>query len=401
MPSRLMNVCSQLDIDFVRGEGPWLYDIDGRRYFDAWNDSGVASLGYSWEELGTAWGTLARAESPHRLPLAYRSEVRELAAERLCVATGMDKVMFLNSGTEAIETAIKLARLYWYKRGERDRYSIVSFIDQFHGRTYGALAATDGAPYYKEGFGPLPQGFARLTDAFEWVDNFDWRGWEKVAAVILAPILGNSRVLRGYPAAFWQKLAELKERHGFLVIFDEVQVGMGRTGFICSHQHGGVLPPMPIGLMPDIVCLGKGLALGLPAAACLARGDAADTFEPGRHFTTFGGSPIVCSAILHLLDWLEQGGLLHVRKMGQALGAALKESAAFADSYGFGVHWAFRPAGGISSTDFCEVARNMGLLLMAYRPDAMIRFCPPLNVKQEELGWALGNLNLVWRELAP
>lgn len=288
-----MSTYSRLPVTFERGEGPWLWDDTGKKYLDA--ISGVAVCG-----LGHAHPAVAEAVCRQARTLVHTSNLYGIAnqqrlAERLTRLAGMDRAFFCNSGAEANEAAIKLARLHGHKKGI-NLPSIVVAEASFHGRTLATLSAT-GNRKVQAGFEPLVRGFLRVAyndlDALHTIA----KNSADVVAVLLEPVQGeggihipNDDYLAGVRA--------LCDQHGWLMMLDEVQTGMGRTGRWFGFQHSGVVP--------DVITLAKGLANGVPIGACLARGEAADTFRPGNHASTFGGNPLACSAALAVLDTLEQ-----------------------------------------------------------------------------------------------
>lgn len=413
-----MNTIERLPVDIRQGAGCRLIDADGKSYLDFWGDEGVASLGYCSPIVQDVFRTFANNPVPHRLPDAYPNELRTRAAAALTRAARYDQVFFCNSGAEANEAALKLARRYWSKvHDQPERYRILTVEGNFHGRTGYALAASDSidSPYHKQGYGPTPPGFGVIHDDLDinrvrvWNgegyqpaksilglagDQIEMTDWSKIAAVTMAPILGNN-VVKTYPKAFWDRLSALREAHGFLVIFDEVQVAMGRTGEFCAHHN----PMVTFGFRPDIICIGKGIAGGLPAATILADDEVAQAFVPGVHFSTFGATLIVCEMMLEVIAWIENNYETLAQREEQFIQnfEALKQQGLITAYDGAGIHWGFTPAydtGKYTFTgmDVCNVARPRGLLMLTHRPKAPIRFTPPLNISAEELGEAFNIL---------
>ncbi|HEY2772505.1 MAG TPA: acetylornithine transaminase [Candidatus Binatia bacterium] len=296
-------------VAFTHGNGCRLYDENGREYLDLFAGLAVSSLGHAHPALVAAIREQA-GKLIHTSNLYYHEPGARLA-ERLVELTFADRVFFCNSGAEANEAAIKMAR-----RASGGRYKIIASHGSFHGRTYGALAAT-GQPGLKEGFGPMLEGFVHVepgsADAVAAVIA------EDTAAVIVEPIIGEGGVLvppQGYLAA----LRDLCDRTGARLILDEVQTGNGRTGTLFAYEHEGI--------RPDIVTTAKGLAGGLPIGAVLAREDVAAAFVPGSHGTTFGANPVCCAAALAVLGELVGGVAANAGRVGAYLLASLRQALA-------------------------------------------------------------------------
>ena len=293
----LMTTYGRQPVAFVRGQGAWLWDVEGKRYLDALCGIAVSGLGHAHPAITTAIceqaGRLIHASNLYRIP-----EQERLAA-KLCAISDMDSAFFCNSGCEANEAAIKLARLYGHQRGVESPVVVV-MEKAFHGRTIATLSAT-GSRKVPAGFEPLLTGFARVPYA-------DIGALEQVAAnnasvvaVLVEPIQGEGGV--NIPGIdYLVALRELCDRKGWLLIMDEVQSGMARTGKWLAHHLAGI--------RADVVTLAKGLGNGFPIGACLARGPAAATFKPGSHGSTFGGNPLACAAALATLTAIEDQGLL-------------------------------------------------------------------------------------------
>lgn len=292
----LMSNYDRIPVLFVHGHGTRLWDDKGKEYVDFVSGLGACVAGHCHAEIIAA---VARQVSQlvHVSNLYYIQPQGELA-EMLARHTFADKAFFCNSGTEANEAAIKLARKYMRQVRGEDRYKVVSALRSFHGRTFGALAAT-GQPAKAEPFCPLPSGFAHVE--FNDLDALEEEVDETTCAVLLEPIQGEGGV---YPAepAYLQGAREICDRKGALFILDEVQTGMGRTGALFAHEHYGVTP--------DVMAVAKGLAGGLPIGALLASGEAAKGFAPGDHGSTFGGNPVVCAAALALMTILREEQLV-------------------------------------------------------------------------------------------
>ncbi len=296
MTDPIMHTYGRLPVAFAKGEGCWLWDEDGQRYFDAISGVAVCNLGHAHPAVAKAVAeqaaTLVHTSNLYRIPLQ-----EQLAAELVRLA-GMDRAFFCNSGAEANEAAIKLARLHGHRNGIHQP-TIVVAQGAFHGRTMATLTATGNARV-QQGFEPLVQGFIRVPyndlETLERIAAAD----PNVVAVLVEPVQGEGGVRVPEPG-YLGALRQLCNQMGWLMMVDEVQTGIGRTGrwFACQHE----------GVVPDVMTLAKGLGNGFPIGACLASGIAADVFTPGNHATTFGGSPLACSAALAVLRTIEHDQL--------------------------------------------------------------------------------------------
>jgi len=290
----LVDIYGCLPLAFVRGHGAYLYDADGNRYLDFFCGLAVTSLGHGHPRVVRA--IKEQAEKLTHVSNVFHTEPMARLAERLANRFGDGRVFLGNSGAEANEAAIKLARRFGHKDGG-GRFGIVAALGSFHGRTLATLSAT-GQEKYHQGFQPLVPGF-RLAP-FDDVAALDRSLADETVAVMLEPIQGEGGVVvpkRDY----LKRVRELCDRNRLLLIFDEVQVGMGRTGRFFAFEHAGV--------KPDIVTLAKALGGGLPIGAMIARSEVAASFTPGSHGTTFGGNPVACAAALAVLDAFEQEGV--------------------------------------------------------------------------------------------
>lgn len=299
----LMNTYARLPISLVRGHGCLLYDAEGREYLDCLAGIAVNVLGHSHPDLVEALTRQAR-QLIHTSNLFY-TEPQAKLAQRLTELSFADKVFFCNSGTEANEAAIKLARRHAYNTVGPNRFEIVTMVNSFHGRTMGSLSAT-GQPKLQEGFGPLLPGFRYLP--FNDLDTLQANITPHTAAIMVEPLQAEGGIMVPRPG-YLKGLREICTEHNILLIFDEVQTGMGRTGKLFAYQHFDV--------EPDIMTLAKGLGGGVPIGACLATERIAAAFEPGSHASTFGGNPLACAVALRVLDLLIQGG-----KLEQSLAAS-------------------------------------------------------------------------------
>jgi acetylornithine aminotransferase len=288
----LMPTYSRLPVAFERGEGAWLWDANGRRFLDALSGIAVCGLGHSHPAVHAALCDQART-LVHTSNL-YQVPLQATLGDRLCGAAGMDRVFFGNSGAEANEAAIKLARLHAHRRGIADP-SILVMENAFHGRTLATLTAT-GNRKAQAGFEPLVQGFVRVP--YNDIDAVETAAANRpsISAVLVEPIQGEGGIV--VPAEdYLSRLRALCDRHDWLLMVDEIQTGMGRTGRMFAHQWSGA--------QPDVMTLAKGLANGVPIGACLAKGKAADVLGPGTHGSTFGGNPLASRAALAVLEVLE------------------------------------------------------------------------------------------------
>lgn len=371
--SAIMPTYSRIDIDFERGEGSWLYDTAGKRWLDAVAGVAVCSLGHAHASFARAIGDQA-ARLVHTSNL-YGVPLQKRLAEKLCKVTGMRNAFFCNSGAEANEAAIKLARMYGYKRGI-ERPVIIVMEGAFHGRTMGALSATHSARH-QEGFAPLLDGFVRVPyDDVQAVEKAAAGG--DVVAVLVEPVQGESGVHIPAPG-YLMKLREVCDRHQLLLMLDEVQTGNGRTGTYFAFQHEE-------DLLPDVLSTAKGLGNGFPIGACLAAGPAAGILQPGNHATTFGGSPLACAAGLAVYEAIDKEGLLdNARRMGERLLAGLK-NALEDDPHvrqvrGLGLMIGVemeRPCAEIAA-----LARKQGVLVNVANGN-VVRLVPPLVLKADE-----------------
>jgi acetylornithine aminotransferase len=367
MTTHLMNTYARQPLAFVRGEGAYLWDEAGKRYLDAVAGVAVNGLGHAHPKLVKAIADQA-ATLIHSSNL-YRVLRQEELADRLCDLSGMDKAFFCNSGCEANEAAIKLARLYGHGKGI-EVPTIIVMEKAFHGRTMATLTAT-GSRKIQAGFEPLLSGFARVPfndlDAIRHVAEHN----KSVVAVLAEVVQGEGGINLMAPD-FLAELRAICDAHGWLLMLDEVQTGIGRTGTWFGFQHSGV--------MPDVIALAKGLGSGMPIGACLARGAAADVFQPGNHGSTFGGNPLACAAALATLDAIEEEKLLdNARVRGEAIRTGLRQALAgvhgVVDIRGEGMMIGIeldRPCG-----ELVAVARDAGVLINV-TADTVIRLVPPL-----------------------
>lgn len=373
MAGHLMNTYARQPLALTHGEGCWVWDADGRRYLDALAGIAVNTLGHAHPRLVAALrdqvGRLIHTSNVYEVPL------QDALADRLCALAGADRAFFCNSGLEANEAAIKLARLYGHQRGV-ERAAIVVFEDAFHGRSLATLSAT-GNTRIQKGFEPLVEGFvrARLNDEAQLRDIAETR--PDVVAVLVEPVQGEGGIRRA-SEQYMRTVRRICDEQGWLLMVDEVQCGIGRTGRWFAHQWAEV--------RPDVMTLAKGLGSGVPIGAVLAWGQAATTFGPGNHGSTFGGNPLACRAGLETLAAIEDEGLL---ERAARLGAWMIEQ--FRNRLGAQPGLVeVRGAGlmiGIELDRNCTAlvarAREAGLLINVTH-DTVVRLLPPLVLREEE-----------------
>jgi len=308
----LLPTYSRYPLAIARGKGVYVWDTEGKRYLDFVGGLGVNALGHAHPRIVK----VIREQAGRAIHLSnlYYNEYQGALAERLCRLSGLERAFFCNSGTEAIEGALKLARAAGHARGGEAKSSLVAVEDSFHGRTFGALSLTGQAKYQK-GFEPLLPGvrFVALNDAAALREAVD----DTTCAIVVEPIQGEGGI-RECSAEFLREARAAADRHQAALIFDEIQCGLGRTGTMFAFQQ--------LGVKPDIVTVAKPLAAGLPLGAFLARETAAGAMTVGKHGTTFGGGPLTCRVALEYLAVLEDERLLeHVQRVGGYLSEQLAE----------------------------------------------------------------------------
>jgi acetylornithine/N-succinyldiaminopimelate aminotransferase len=386
--SPLMPTYARSDLAFDRGEGAYLIDTEGRRYLDFAAGVAVNSLGHAHPHLVEALrkqaGKLWHTSNLYQIP------VQERLATRLVAASFADQAFFCNSGAEAIECALKIARRFHYGNGAPERFRVLTFEGAFHGRTLTTIAA-GGQPKHLEGFGPGVDGFDQAE--FGDLKAAGQAIGPETAAIMVEPIQGEGGVCTP-PTGFLKGLRTLCDDNGMLLIFDEVQTGLGRTGRLFAHEWDGV--------GPDVMALAKGLGGGFPIGACLATNAAGEFMTPGTHGSTFGGNPLAMAVANAVLDVvLENGFLDQVRQIAGALNQRLSGLVAaypgvFAEVRGTGLLIGLRCE--VPNADVIEAARAHGLLL-APAGDNVARLLPPLIVGEREVEEAIGILETVCKEL--
>ena len=385
----VMGTYARQDIVFERGEGSWLITIDGQRYLDFGSGVAVNALGHAHPRLVAALSRQA-GQLWHTSNL-YRVQRQEQLAEKLVDATFADKVFFCNSGAEACEGAIKAARRYHFVSGHPQRWRIVTFQGAFHGRTLATIAA-GGNEKYLEGFGEPAPGFDQV--GFGDHAALDAAIGPETAAIMIEPIQGEGGV-RSVPDQCLRGLRELCDKHGLLLIFDEVQTGMGRTGKLFAHEWAGITP--------DIMAVAKGLGGGFPIGAILATAGAAKGLTPGSHGSTFGGNPLATAVGAEVLDIiLEPGFLEGVRIKANRLKQGLMQlkdqyPAIVEDVRGQGLLVGLKvkpPAGDVVKAVISEK------LLVVSAAENVIRVLPPLNVSDEDLSEGIDRLSRAFHVLS-
>ncbi|HSB95732.1 MAG TPA: acetylornithine transaminase [Spongiibacteraceae bacterium] len=368
----LMNTYGRLPVAFEHGEGVWLFDGDGKRYLDALGGVAVNILGHAHPALVAAIQQQA-AKLIHTSNI-YSIQLQTELSAALCRLSGMERVFFCNSGAEANEAAIKLARLFGHKKGI-DKPTIIVMEQSFHGRTMATLTAS-GNRKIQAGFEPLVAGFTRAPYAdFEALQTIA-RNNPDVVAVLMEPVQGEGGINIA-PPGFLKQLRELCDQRGWLLMLDEVQTGNGRTGTFFAYQHEGILP--------DVVTTAKGLGGGVPIGACLAHGEAAELFHPGNHGSTFGGNPLACAAGLAVLNALDDEQLAaNAAREGEYLRQQLQERLATVPGVvavrGFGMMLGIEL--NRSCGDLVGQALAQGLLINV-TADKVVRLLPPLIWRRE------------------
>ncbi len=381
MISPILPTYARADVAFERGEGPWLIATTGERYLDFGSGIAVNSLGHSHPHLVKTLqdqaGKLWHTSNLYQMPEGKR------LAERLIASTFAETVFFCNSGAEANEAAIKMARKHHHAHGQPERYRIITFEGAFHGRTLATIAA-GGQKKYLEGFGPKVDGFDQVP--FGDHDALKAAITAETAAIMIEPIQGEGG-LRPVPHQCLRGLRELCDEHGLLLIMDEVQTGVGRTGKLFAHEWSGITP--------DIMSIAKGIGGGFPMGACLATEAAAVGMVAGTHGTTFGGNPLAMAVGNAVLDVVLADGFIgNVNKLALSFKQKL---AAFADSHpsviegvrGQGLLIGVKTR--VPNTEFQAEARKAGLLSVG-AGDNVVRLIPPLTITEADLGEAMRRL---------
>jgi acetylornithine/N-succinyldiaminopimelate aminotransferase len=379
--SYLLPTYARVDLAFERGEGAWLIATNGERYLDFTSGVAVNALGHAHPRLVAA--ITEQAGKVWHVSNLYRIPEGERLAARLCAASFADVVFFANSGAEALECAFKMARKYQSASGRPERYRIITYEGAFHGRTLATLAA-GGQKKYLDGFGPVVDGFDQMP--FGDLEATRRAIGEATAAILIEPIMGEGGV-RVVAPEFLRILRKLCDDHGLLLIFDEVQTGIGRTGQLFAYQRCGVTP--------DIMALAKALGGGFPLSACLGTAEAAKGMTVGTHGSTFGGNPLAMAAAGAVLDVvLSDGFLERVRRVALVLKQKLAEikdryPAVIAELRGEGLLLGLRTV--VPSGALVDELRAEKMITVA-AGDNVVRLLPPLIVSEEEVADAVSRI---------
>ena len=379
--SHLLPVFARADLAFERGEGVWLIGTDGERYLDFTSGVAVNSLGHAHPHLVAA--LQEQATKLWHMSNLFKSPDGERLAARLCEQSFADYVFFANSGAEAMECALKVTRHYHFSKGHPERSRIITFEGAFHGRTLGTLAATGSAKYL--------EGYGAPLDGFDQVPLGDIEAVKQAigpltAGILIEPLQGEGGV-RAPANAFFGALRDLCDEHGILLVFDEVQTGMGRTGELFAYQR--------IGVTPDVMSLAKALGGGFPIGACLVSAEAAAGMAPGSHGSTFGGNPLAIAAASAVLDvMLKPGFFDHVKKMSLLLKQKLASAVdrfpgVVSEVRGEGLLIGLKAV--VPSGDLVAALRDAKLLTVG-AGDNVVRFLPPLIVTAAEIDEAVQRL---------
>ena len=389
----IMTTYGRIDIAFTHGEGSFLVAEDGKKYLDYASGIAVNAFGHCHPKLVEALQDQA-SKLWHTSNL-YRILEQETVAEKLVANSCADRVFFCNSGAEATEGAVKVARRYAWANGEKERTEIICATGAFHGRTLAMLAAND-RPLFREGFGPSAQGFTHV----EWGDIESLKKviGKHVAAILVEPVQGEGGA-RKAPEGYLKLLNDIAKENGSLLISDEVQIGMGRSGTLFAYQKEDI--------EPDIIALAKGLGGGFPVGAVMAKAEVGDAMVPGTHGSTFGGNPLAmrsANAVLELL--LENDFLSNLRKMivyfdkkmDELIKNDIQNNPIIFAKKGSGMLRGFQLNEDVTAGDFSNIAREKSLLLVGAAENT-IRLLPPLNTSKEEVDNAFDILNDIVLEL--
>jgi acetylornithine/N-succinyldiaminopimelate aminotransferase len=387
--SHLLPTYARVDLAFERGEGAWLITAAGERYLDFTSGVAVNALGHVHPHMVKA--LTEQAQKLWHVSNLYRIPEGERLADRLCAASFADTVFFQNSGTEAIECAIKMARKYQFASGKPERFRIITIEGAFHGRTLAAIAAT-GNKKYLEGFGPPMPGFDQVP--FADLEAVKKAIGPETAAIIIEPVMGEGGV-RVVPHTFLRALRKLCDDNGLLLIFDEVQTGIGRTGDLFAYQHTGVTP--------DIMALAKALGGGFPIGACLATAEASKGMTAGTHGSTFGGNQLAMAAGNAVMDVVTAEGFLDRVKQNSLLLkqrlAELKDrhAAVIAEVRGEGLLIGLRMAP--PASEMVDELRGEKMITVA-AGDNVVRLLPPLIIGEHEISEAIARIDRACARLA-
>jgi acetylornithine/N-succinyldiaminopimelate aminotransferase len=383
-----MPTYARVPLEFERGEGSWLIATDGSRYLDFGAGIAVNSLGHAHPKLVAALEAQAR-RLWHVSNLYEIPEQRRLA-ERLVDATFADTVFFTNSGAEAMECCIKAARKYWSAKDQPERNRIITFEGSFHGRTLATIAAA-GQEKLIKGFGPLMPGFDHV--AFDDLDAVKAAIGPETAAIMIEPIQGEGGI-RPVPREFMRALRAICDEHGLLLVLDEIQCGMGRTGTLFAHEQAGITP--------DLMGVAKGIGGGFPLGACLATEEAAAGMIAGTHGSTYGGNPLACAVGNAVVEEITAPGFLaDIKRKAGLLRQRLAELAdahpdIVAEVRGEGLMLGVRLHETTVNGDFVAAGRANGLLTVPAGAN-VVRILPPLNIADDDLAEGVARLDATCR----
>jgi len=373
---------SRAALQFVKGEGPWLTEADGRRFLDMGAGIAVNVLGHAHPALVKA--LTDQAQNLWHVSNLYNIPQQQALADKLVAATFADTVFFTNSGTEACELAVKMARKYWYEKGEPERVEIITFDGSFHGRSSAGIAAA-GSEKMIKGFGPILPGFVHLP----WNDHdaLEHAITDKTAAILIEPVQGEGGI-RPLPPQCLKGLRDLCDKHGILLILDEVQCGMGRTGKLFAHEWAGITP--------DIMMSAKGIGGGFPLGAVLATEDAASGMTAGTHGSTYGGNPLGCAVGYAVMDVVNTTEFLDAvnetaARFKQGIESLIDAHPMVFDSYrGKGLMIGIKCK--VTNLDVVKAGYEHGLLTVP-AGDNVIRLLPPLNITHADISATLEKLD--------
>jgi acetylornithine/N-succinyldiaminopimelate aminotransferase len=380
--SHILPTYARVDLAFERGEGAWLIATNGDRYLDFASGIAVNALGHAHPRLVAA--LTEQANKLWHVSNLYRIPEAERLADRLCAVTFAEKVFFTNSGAEAVECAIKMARKYQSASDRPERYRLVTFQGAFHGRTMATIAA-GGNPKHLDGFGPPVDGFDNVP--FGDLDAVKRAFGAQTAGIMIEPIQGEGGVRVASPA-FLRALRQLCDQHGLLLIFDEVQTGMGRTGSFFAYERSGVTP--------DVMAVAKGIGGGFPLGACLASAEAAKGMTVGTHGSTYGGNPLATAVGNAVLDvTLAPGFLDHVRRTGLLFKQRLAElkdrhPTVLCEVRGEGLLVGLRCV--VPNAKLVDAMRAEKMLAPG-AADNVVRLLPPLIAGEAEIGEAIARID--------
>jgi len=382
MISSVLPTYSRAPLQFVKGEGPWLTEADGRRFLDMGAGIAVNVLGHAHPALFKA--LTDQAQNLWHVSNLYNIPQQQALADKLVAATFADTVFFTNSGTEACELAVKMARKYWYEKGEPERVEIITFDGSFHGRSSAGIAAA-GSEKMIKGFGPILPGFVHLP----WNDHhaLEHAITDKTAAILIEPVQGEGGI-RPLPPQCLKGLRDLCDKHGILLILDEVQCGMGRTGKLFAHEWAGITP--------DIMMSAKGIGGGFPLGAVLATEDAASGMTAGTHGSTYGGNPLGCAVGCAVMDVVNTTEFLDAvnetaARFKQGIESLIDAHPMVFDSYrGKGLMIGIKCK--VTNLDVVKAGYEHGLLTVP-AGDNVIRLLPPLNITHADISATLEKLD--------